>query len=112
MLVESIVRQTLGIKRHVVKKVVQSDEGIEVQLDIWKRRKQPCGACGTLARVRDRLQVRRWRHVPLFMSPRSLLVFFVHRDSGTVRGGHPLSYAELGTHLGQEWTNDITVIII
>jgi len=65
MLVESIVRQTLGIKRHVVKAVVQGDEGIEVQLDIWKRRKQPCGTCGTLGRVRDRLKVRRWRQVPM-----------------------------------------------
>jgi hypothetical protein len=32
MLVESIVRQTLGIKRHVVKAVVQGDEGIEAGL--------------------------------------------------------------------------------
>jgi transposase len=72
MLVESIVRQTLGIKRHVVKAVVQGDEGIEVQLDIRKRWKQPCGTCGTLARVRDRLKVRRWRHVPMWGIPVTL----------------------------------------
>lgn len=73
MLVESIVQQTLGIKRHVVKRVLQTEMGIEVELDIRKRRKQECGTCGTLGRVRDRLQPRRWKHVPLWGIPVTLV---------------------------------------
>lgn len=67
MLIESIVRQTLGIKRHVVKEVVQTEfDGFRVRLDIRKGWKQPCGTCGTLGRVRDRLRKRSWMHVPLW----------------------------------------------
>ena len=66
MLIESMVRQTLGIKRHVVKNVFETEEGIEVELDIRRCWRQPCGTCGTLGRVRDRLQPRRWKHVPLW----------------------------------------------
>jgi transposase len=66
MLVESMIRQTLGIKRHVIKNVIQTADGIEVQLDIRKGWKQSCGTCGALGRVRDRLKERRWTHVPLW----------------------------------------------
>ena len=72
MLVKSIVRKTLGIKRHVVKNVVQTEDGICVELDIHKRRRQPCGSCGTLGRVRDRLKTRLWSHVPLWGIPATL----------------------------------------
>jgi len=72
MLVESMVRQTLGIKRHVVKKAIQTEEGIEVELDIRRRWKQRCGTCGTFGRVRDRLKPRRWKHVPLWGIPVTL----------------------------------------
>ena len=34
MLVESMVRKTLGIKSHVVKSVAEDDEGLLVSLDI------------------------------------------------------------------------------
>lgn len=73
MLVESIVQQTLGIKRHVVKRVVQTEIGIEVELDIRKRWQQECGTCGTLGRVRDRLPPRSWKHVPLWGIPVTLV---------------------------------------
>jgi transposase len=73
MLVESMIRQTLGIKRHVVKRAVQAEEGIEVELDIRRRWKQRCGTCGTLGRVRDRLKARRWKHVPLWGIPVTLV---------------------------------------
>jgi transposase len=72
MLVESIVRETLGIKRHVVKNVSKSDDGLEIELDIRRGWKQECGTCGTLGRVRDRLKPRRWRHVPLWGIPTTL----------------------------------------
>lgn len=73
MLVESMVRETLGIKRHVVKGVVKTDEGIGVDLEIRKCWKQPCATCGTLGRVRDRLKPRLWRHVPLWGIPVTLV---------------------------------------
>lgn len=73
MLVESMVRKTLGIKRHVVKSVVETADGIEVELDIRRRWKQGCSRCGTLCRVRDRLKTRRWRHVPLWGVPVTLV---------------------------------------
>lgn len=72
MLVSSIVRNTLGIKSHVVRNVEQNESGIEVKLDIRKRRRVPCGTCGELGRVRDRLSIRRWKHVPLWGIPVTL----------------------------------------
>lgn len=72
MLVESIVRKTLGIKRHVVTEVVQTEAGLRIELNVHKRRRLPCGSCGRLARVRDRLTSRRWKHVPLWGIPVTL----------------------------------------
>lgn len=66
MLIESIVRSTLGIKQHVVKSVQQNEEGLEIDLELRKRRRLPCGVCGTLGRVRDRLATRHWKHVPFW----------------------------------------------
>ena len=42
MLIKSIVRRTLGIKRHVVKRVEQHDTELRIELDAWKRRWLPC----------------------------------------------------------------------
>ena len=72
MLVKSMVRRTLGIKRHVVTKVEQTQEGLVIELDVHKRRRLPCGSCGTLGRVRDRLKPRTWKHVPLWGIPVTL----------------------------------------
>ena len=72
MLVESIVRQTLGVKRHVVKRVFEEGGGLIVELDVRAGWRQPCGTCGTLSRVRDRLASRDWRHVPLWGIPATL----------------------------------------
>ena len=66
MLLASIIRKTLGIKRHVVKKVEQDESGFTVELDVHARCRLPCGTCGALCRVRDRLAPRTWRHVPLW----------------------------------------------
>jgi transposase len=66
MLIESIVRETLGIKRHGVRAVEHNEEGIVISLECHKRRLLPCGSCGTLGRVRDRLAERDWKHVPLW----------------------------------------------
>jgi transposase len=50
----------------VVKRVKQDSEGLAIELDIRKRRLVPCSSCGTPGRVRDRLAVRTWKHVPLW----------------------------------------------
>ena len=73
MLISSIVRRTLAIKRHVVKNVVQGQGGIVIRLDRHRRRLLPCARCGTLGPVRDRLKERTWKHVPLWGIPVRLL---------------------------------------
>lgn len=72
MLIESMVRRTLGVKRHVVKRVFEEDGGLVVELDIRRGWRQPCGTCGTMSRVRDRLATRDWRHVPLWGIPTTM----------------------------------------
>ncbi len=47
MLIESIVRRTLGVKRHVVKRVFEKDGGLVVELDVRRGWRQPCATCGT-----------------------------------------------------------------
>ena len=65
MLVESIVRKTLGLKDHRVTGVVEGEEGLGVELALRRKRRLPCSGCGSRQPVRDRLQERTWRHVPL-----------------------------------------------
>lgn len=72
MLVKSIVRKTLGINNHVVKKVMQDEEGLVIELDVKKRRRLPCNVCGERGRVRDRLNEREWKHVWLWGIPTRL----------------------------------------
>lgn len=69
MLIESMVRKTLGIKSHVVKQVEHTKEEVLVALDLHRRRRLPCSTCGTLGKVRDRLKARSWKHVPLWGIP-------------------------------------------
>jgi transposase len=67
MLVESIVRKTLGLKDHRVVRVTGGpEEGLVVNLAARKRRRLECSVCGRRGRVRDRLGEREWRHVPLW----------------------------------------------
>jgi transposase len=72
VLIERIVRRTLGIKNHVVKGVMGDEEGLVIELDVRKRRRVPCGTCGHRCRVRDRLKEREWKHVPLWGIPTKL----------------------------------------
>ncbi len=73
MLVKSIARKTLGIKNHVIEKVVEEDDSLMIYVNLRKRHKLPCGTCKTPGRVRDRLKQRRWQHVPLWGIPVFLL---------------------------------------
>jgi len=63
---QSIIKRTLGIKRHGVKEIKEETEGMTVILENRKGWRLPCRHCGTLGKVRDRLKPRRWRHVPLW----------------------------------------------
>jgi len=69
MLIESIVKSTLGVKDHRVEKVRCEGSKLVVELTAKKRRRLRCARCGTRARVRDRLKNRTWRHVPLWGMP-------------------------------------------
>jgi transposase len=73
VLVKSIVEETLGIKHHLVKQVEETEEGITVQLDLRRRRLLPCGTGGQRGHVRDRLEPRQWKHVPLWGIPVKLV---------------------------------------
>jgi len=75
MLVESIVRFTLGIKDHRVVSVKFSHNELRVELDAKKRRKLPCSICGKRLRSKDRLKERVWKHVSLWGIP----VFLCYR---------------------------------
>lgn len=72
MLIGSVVRGTLGVKRHVVRRVARDEGGFTIDLELWRGRRLPCGSCGRLGRVRDRLARRAWRHVPLWGLPVTL----------------------------------------
>ena len=72
MLIESMIRETLGIKSHVVKTITKEGGELSILLDVRKRRRLACSSCGHLGRVRDRLSVRTWKHVPLWGIPVTL----------------------------------------
>lgn len=69
MLVSSIVRMTLGIKDHRVVSTQLKNNEITIELDAKKGRRLPCSVCGRRSRVKDRVRVRRWRHVSLWGIP-------------------------------------------
>jgi transposase len=69
MPINSIIRETLGIKDHRVEGIRREKGALVVELERHMGRLLPCSRCGTRSRVRDRLAVRRWRHVPLWGIP-------------------------------------------
>lgn len=73
MLVESIVRKTLGLKRHCVKKVCEEHGEIVVYLLPDRRFKAVCSRCGSKRPGYDTLKERRWKHVPLWGIPVTLV---------------------------------------
>lgn len=68
-MIKSIVKKTLGLKRHCVKSVADREGRIVIELETRKGWRLPCRVCGELSRVRDRLDERTWRHVPLWGIP-------------------------------------------
>lgn len=73
VLIESLVRSTLGVKDHRVVRVEGDLGGLVVRMDRKRLRKLPCSICGGRAKVYDRLPERRWRHVPLWGLPVTLV---------------------------------------
>jgi len=69
MLVESIVRKTLGLKRHRVKKVTEDRGHLIVWLSPDGRFKPICSQCKAKGPGYDTLKERRWKHVPLWGIP-------------------------------------------
>ena len=73
MLVESIVRKTLGLKTHCVKKVAEEHGEMVAYLVPNKKCKVVCSSCGKQGRGYDTLKERRWKHVPLWGIPVTLI---------------------------------------
>jgi transposase len=69
MLIESIVRKTLGLKRFCVKKISEEDGHLLVYLTADKRYKPICSKCGAKGSGYDTLNERKWKHVPLWGIP-------------------------------------------
>jgi len=69
MLIESIIRKTLGLKRFCVKEVKEEDGQLLVYLAPDKRYKLACSRCGKKMPGYDTLAETRWRHVPLWGIP-------------------------------------------
>ena len=73
MLIKSIVRNTLGLKRHCVKHVKEKDGNLMVYLAPDKRFKLICSHCGAKGSGYDTLKERQWKHVPFWGIPVVLL---------------------------------------
>ena len=73
VLMNSIIRKTLGLKYHRVVRIRKSMSEIEIKIDRIRRRLLACGQCGQRSRVRDRLRERRWRHVPVWGIPVTII---------------------------------------
>jgi len=73
MLIESIVRKTLGLKRHCVERVKDENGPLAVYLSPDKRYKLVCSGCHGKASGYDTLSERRWKHVPLWGIPVQLV---------------------------------------
>lgn len=66
MLVESIVRKTLGIKSHRIIFIEGDERGLRIHVERKKSHKLRCSVCGGRSWTYDKLREREWRHVPLW----------------------------------------------
>jgi len=69
MHISSLLRRTLALKGHKVKKVKEEGEAITAQLVPRKNSKPVCSGCGKRRPGYDTLPERTWRHVPLWGIP-------------------------------------------
>ena len=73
MLLQSILRKTLGLKSHRVEKVWQPGGEILVRIVPKERSRPICSSCGGRMSRYDTLGERQWNHVPLWGIPVKLL---------------------------------------
>lgn len=66
MRISSLLRLTLGLKGHKVKRVGRTDAGIVAELVFRKRSRPVCSRCGKKMPGYDTLKERVWGHVPLW----------------------------------------------
>lgn len=98
MLVESIVRFTLGIKDHRVVSIKFSHNKLRVELDAKKRRKLPCSICGNRFRPKDKLKERVWKHVSLW----GISVFLCYRPRRVVCSEHGIRVEAIPWSMGKK----------
>lgn len=66
MLLESLIRKTLDVKDHRVKRVEGDESRLVVHLERKLLHKLPCSCCGERRWCYDTLRQREWQHVPLW----------------------------------------------
>jgi transposase len=69
MLVESVVKRTLGLKCWRVKRVTGSTAGLVAEIVARRHSRPRCGICGRRGSVYDTLSARTWRHVACWGIP-------------------------------------------
>ncbi len=69
MHISSLLRRTLGLKGHKIKKVTETDGVITAQLVPRRNSRPACSSCGKRRPGYDALPERTWRHVPLWGIP-------------------------------------------
>ena len=94
MLIESIVRKKLGLKRHCVESVKDENGHLVVHLIPDKRYKLICSGCHERASGYDTLSVRRWKHVPRWGIP----VELVYAPRRVVDKCHDIVYPDVPGH--------------
>ena len=103
MRIETLVRDTLELKGSRVAGVEGDTEEIVVRIVPDRRYAPRCGQCGGKGRYRDRRRERRYRHVPLWGIPVTL-VYTLRRvrckRCGGARGGSALGGGEAEVHPG------------
>ena len=78
MLIESMIRKTLGLNGHCVMKAVEEQDRLVAYLAHDNLHKLLCSCCNSKCPGYDTLKERRWKHVPLWGIP----VILVHAPRG------------------------------
>ncbi|MBW2149986.1 MAG: ISL3 family transposase [Deltaproteobacteria bacterium] len=88
----------LGIKDHRVVSIKLRDNHLNMELDVKKRRRLRCSICGRRCQVKDRLRVRRWRHVSLW----GIAVFLYYQPRRVRCSEHGIKVEEIPWSMGKK----------
>jgi transposase len=108
MLVENIVRMTLGIKDHRVTRVELVGGEVRIGLAAKKGRRLPCSVCGGRCRPRDELKERRWRHVSVWGMP----VFLLYRPRRVVCPSHGIKVERIPWSIGKQRVSQPLITVL